>query len=94
MNDWYRLAIIVLVFAAQHFLSTRNNSYLGLLLPIGYIVFLIYMQTTGMVDWSVLKLVLFILVGEAFLVGYWISGRKIVLNKRQKELQKMKVRET
>ncbi|MEK9197030.1 hypothetical protein ACH0B5_10030 [Ureibacillus sp. 179-F W5.1 NHS] len=93
MNDWYRLGIIVLVFAVQHFLSTRNERYLGSIIPIAYFVFLLYIQTTGMVDWSILKLILLIIVGEAFLIGYWISGRKIVANKTQKELEKMKARE-
>ncbi|RNC97623.1 hypothetical protein [Lysinibacillus halotolerans] len=93
MNDWYRLGIIVLVFAVQHFLSTRNERYLGSIIPIGYLAFILYVYTTDIVDWSILKLALYFILGEAFLIGYWISGRKIVANKTQKELEKMKARE-
>ena len=93
MNDWYMLLVVLLAFAVQHFLSTRNNGYWGSLLPITYLVFTIYVQFSGMLDYSVKQLILFGIIGELFLIGYWISGRKIVENKRKKELTKMKAQE-
>ncbi|MET4562748.1 hypothetical protein ABIA69_003939 [Lysinibacillus parviboronicapiens] len=90
MNDWYRLIIILIIFAVQHFLSTRNNSYWGLVVPILYIVILIYVKIFGAIEWSIMKLILLAIVGELFLLGYWISGRKILSKKRKKELEKMK----
>lgn len=90
MNDWYRLLIIIIIFAAQHFLSTRNNLYWGLLLPVLYIVTLIYMQISGAIEWPIIKLILLAIVGELFLIGYWISGRKSLSKKRKNELEKMK----
>ena len=44
-------------------------------------------------DWSVLQLVLVITLGELFLYGEWLSGRKALKVKREKELTKMKVRD-
>ncbi|MGE7915742.1 hypothetical protein [Lysinibacillus xylanilyticus] len=90
MNDWYRLLLILIVFAVQHFLSTRNNMYWGSLLPIIYIATLISVQFYGIFEWSMMQFILFAIVGELFLVGYWMSGRKVLSSKRQKELEKMK----
>ena len=44
MNEWYRLLIIVLVLAVQHFLSTRNKSYWGIILPLLYLATLVFAQ--------------------------------------------------
>jgi len=90
VSDWYRLLLILIVFAVQHFLSTRNNVYWGGLLPIIYIATLISVQFYGIFEWSMMQFILFAIVGELFLVGYWMSGRKILASKRQRELEKMK----
>ncbi|MFL0366030.1 hypothetical protein ACH0BF_23785 [Pseudobacillus sp. 179-B 2D1 NHS] len=87
MNDWYRLCIILLVFAVQHLLSTRDKPYWGLILPLLYLVTLTFLHTLGMVEWSMAKLILFVMIGELFLFGYWISGRKALYNRRLNELK-------
>ncbi|WP_054958480.1 hypothetical protein [Paenibacillus dakarensis] len=93
MNDWYTLLVVLLALAVQYFLSTRNNGYWGSLLPVAYLTMTIYVHFSGMFDYSVKQLILFGIVGELFLIGYWISGRKIVENKQKKELTKMKAQD-
>ena len=90
MNGLFRFLIILVIFAAQQYLSTRDKVYLGAVIPVLYFAALIYAQWSGLVEWSALKLVLYIIIGELFLVGYWISGRKMAANKREKELARMK----
>jgi hypothetical protein len=80
----------VLVLAVQHFLSTRDKSYWGIIIPILYVVILVFAQLSETIEWSFLKLILMAIVGELFLLGNWINGRKILSNKRLKELEKMK----
>jgi len=93
MNDWYLLLVVLVVFAVQHFLSTRNNGYWGSLLPIAYLAMIIYVYFSGLLDYSMLQLFLFTILGELFLIGYWMSGRKHLKNKQQKELMKMKAQD-
>ncbi|MFJ8072268.1 hypothetical protein ACIQZD_25725 [Peribacillus sp. NPDC096447] len=93
MNDWYGLLITLMLLAIQYFLSTRNNPYWGVVLPILYLSFLVYFRTTGILEVGIIKLSLLFVVGEAFLLGYWIHGRQFLSNKRKKELEKMKTQD-
>lgn len=93
MNDWYRLLIVVLVLAVQHFLSTRDKPYWGMILPVLYLVTLVFLQVSETIEWSFLKLLLIAIVGELFLLGNWVNGRKVLSNKRLKELEKMKAQD-
>lgn len=92
MIDW-KFLIAVVVIAVQWFLSSMDNRYLGAVIPVLYLVGISYMQISGIVDWSVLQLVLVIALGELFFYGEWLSGRKALKVKREKELTKMKVRD-
>jgi hypothetical protein len=93
MNDLYRLLIIVLVLAVQHFLSTRDKSYWGIILPLLYLPTLVFAQVFEIIDWSILGLILMAIIGELFLLGAWRTGRKDLSNKRKKELEKMKTQD-
>ena len=90
MNGLFRFLMVLVIFAAQQYLSTRDKVYLGAVIPVLYFAVLIYAQLTGLIEWSALKLVLYLMIGELFLVGYWISGRKMAATKRKKELARMK----
>lgn len=90
MNDLYSVLIIALVLAVQHILSTRNKPYWGVILPILFLVTLVFVQIYGIIQWSILGLILMAIVGELFLLGAWSTGRKDVSKKRKKELEKMK----
>ncbi|MFJ7747527.1 hypothetical protein [Peribacillus sp. NPDC097295] len=93
MNDLYGLLIILLVIALQHLFSTRENPYWGALLPILYLLSLVYVIMTGILEGNIMKFTLLAVVGEFFLIGYWISGRKNISIKRKKELEKMKIQD-
>lgn len=93
MNDLYGILIIVLILAVQHFLSTRNKSYWGIILPILYLVTLVFAKIFDMTDWSIMGLILIAIVGELFLLAAWMRGRKELTHTREKELKKMKIQD-
>ncbi len=89
MDDLYRLLVIVGILAVQYFLSTRNNVYWGSVIPVAYIVFLIWMFVTNRIE-STLGFILYLLLGLLFLIAEWSAGRKSLSQKRKKELDKIK----
>lgn len=92
MNDVYRLLLIVAILAVQYFFSTRSSVYWGALIPGAYIVFSTWMFATHRIE-STLGFVLYLLLGMLFLIGEWGTGRKVVREKRKKELEKIKTRD-
>ena len=88
--SFYRVFIIAGVLAVQFFLSTRNNTYWGALLPVAYIVFVTWMLITNRMD-SAISYFLVLLLGLLFLIAEWSGGRKYLVEKRKKELEKMKI---
>ncbi|MED4718731.1 hypothetical protein [Bacillus badius] len=88
----YGVFIIAGVLAIQFFFSTRNNGYLGAILPVAYIVFLTWMLVTNRVE-STIGYILYLLIGLLFLIAEWNGGRKYLREKRKKELDKMKTRD-
>lgn len=93
MEAFYRLFIILGLLAIQLFLSSRNNKYLGAILPVLLVVFLIWSYMTDRID-SLLKVLLFLLVGMVAFLLEWDRGREYVKNKQKKELEKMKMYDT
>ncbi|MCR8644958.1 hypothetical protein NV379_20090 [Paenibacillus sp. N1-5-1-14] len=89
MDDTYRLLIVVGILAVQYFFSTRNNVYWGSVIPVAYIVFLIWMFVTSRIE-SNLGFILYLLFGLLFLIAEWSAGRKSLSQKRKKELDKIK----
>ena len=89
MDDLYRLSVIVGILAVQYFFSTRNNVYWGSVIPVAYIVFLIWMVVTNRIE-NTLGFILYLLLGLLFLIAEWSAGRKSLSQKRKKELDKIK----
>ncbi|MBN6192934.1 hypothetical protein JQN58_39350 [Aneurinibacillus sp. BA2021] len=89
---FYGVFIIAGVLAIQFFFSTRNNAYLGAILPVAYIVFLTWMLVTNRIE-STIGYILYVLLGLLFLIAEWNGGRKYLREKRKKELDKMKTRD-
>lgn len=89
MDDIYRLLIIVGILAVQYFLSTRNNVVWGAVIPVAYVIFSIWMLVTDRYE-GTLHFILYLLLGLLFLLGEWITGRKTLKQKRNKELNKMR----
>ncbi|MFJ8263009.1 hypothetical protein ACIQ4I_13825 [Rummeliibacillus sp. NPDC094406] len=85
----YGVLIIAGILAVQFFFSTRNNIYWGAILPVAYIVFLIWLFVTNHIK-SNLGFILYLLLGILFLCIEWNGGRKHLHEKTKKELDKMK----
>lgn len=88
--SFYRVFIIACVLGVQFFLSTRNNTFWGAVLPIAYFVFLTWMLISNRID-STISYVLVLLLGLLFLIAEWNGGRKYLRERRKKELEKMKI---
>jgi hypothetical protein len=87
--DFYGVFIGAGILALQFFFSTRNNIYWGAILPVAYIVFLIWQFVTNHIE-NTMGFILYLLLGLLFLGAEWNGGRKYLHEKRKKELNKMK----
>ena len=90
-GDIYDVLIIVVLLGVQYFLASRKSIYWGALLPLGFLIWRIYLIVTT--NNNILAQVILLLLGLAFLYGQWVSGRKSVKEKQKKELRKIKVRD-
>ncbi|MCI0768317.1 hypothetical protein [Bacillus sp. TL12] len=91
----YGFLIALILIGLQYFLSRRENVYLGMGLPVLYVVTLLYlwMSETLIVKGNTLIFIIIILGGLAILLGIWIKGREELKNKQKKELKKMKTKD-
>lgn len=85
MLNIYSFLITIIILVIQSFLSRRNNVYWGAILPIVYVVTLIYLWFFK--TFSLLTA----FVGLVALLGIWADGRASLKKKRKKELEKMKL---
>ncbi|WP_258026516.1 hypothetical protein [Staphylococcus intermedius] len=76
------------MLAIQYFLSSSTNKYLGLIIPIVFSGFVIFMLVTDRLG-IITSLVLLVL-GLIFLLEQWYKGQKNNKRKMNKELTKMK----
>lgn len=65
------LAIFILVL--QHFLSTRNKVFWGGLLPVAYVILLIYLILSGLMDVGSRDFWFIAILGTTILLGEWIQ---------------------
>lgn len=86
---FYGVFLIAGVLAVQFFLSTRQQSYSGFILPVAYVVFLTWLLITQRME-SMLGYMLYLLLGLLFLLAEWKTGRKYVAEKSKTELDKIK----
>jgi hypothetical protein len=92
MSNLTELIAAIAILVGQTFLSKREHAYWGALLPIVYIVFLVYGQMSGLFKHGSDQELFYIgLFGTVILLSIWISGRKVVSTKRQKEMEKIEV---
>ncbi|MCP3029502.1 hypothetical protein [Halobacillus sp. A5] len=89
MSDFYMVFIIAGSLGLQYFLSTRENVYWGVVIPVVYTGAFIWMYIAGVIE-SLIAVILYVLLGLFFLVLEWKRGRKSLINRRNKELEKMK----
>lgn len=88
MNTIYILLIGFAILGIQYFLSTRNRTFWGAILPTAYIIFLVALSIHEGKSFASFYLPL--IGGLALLLGEWIKGREALKKKREREMRIMK----
>ena len=88
MNTIYILLIGFTILGIQYFLSTRNRTFWGDILPTAYIIFLVALSIHEGKSFASFYLPL--IGGLALLLGEWIKGREALKKKQEREMRVMK----
>ncbi|AGN35217.1 hypothetical protein OIO07_17630 [Bacillus paralicheniformis] len=88
MNTIYILLIGFAILGIQYFLSTRNRTFWGAILPTAYIIFLVALSIHEGKSFASFYLPL--IGGLALLLGEWIKGREALKKKQEREMRVMK----
>ncbi|WP_342492951.1 hypothetical protein [Bacillus sp. FSL W7-1336] len=89
MNEILYFLIIVSIFALQYFLSTRNHLMWGACIPIIFLIVMGWLYFTYQVNHHI-GFIILLLVGLALLIEEWNRGRRMLHQKKKKEIEKMK----
>ena len=82
----------LVILGSQYFLSRRNNTYWGAILPVIYFAFFSYASLSGLLKGgNGFSKFLIVFGGTSFLLSIWVNGRQAVKDKRKKELEKMEL---
>ncbi|MDK9850635.1 hypothetical protein NGC71_13475 [Staphylococcus equorum] len=81
--------LYAVLFAIQYFLSKTGNKIIGGIVPVLFIVALVFLYTTGKLGLNIGGTLIFGVIGLLFLLGQWSSAQKDNKKKEQKELDKM-----
>ncbi|AQS54840.1 hypothetical protein [Novibacillus thermophilus] len=81
--------MIVGMSAIQYFMATRNPFILGVIMPVTFIGVMTWLFITNRIENNIMYIVLLI-VGLILLIEEWAKGRKVLRNRRQEEMNKMK----
>ncbi|MPQ27106.1 hypothetical protein [Bacillus paralicheniformis] len=88
MNTIYILLIGFTILGIQYFLSTRNRTFWGAILPTAYIIFLVALSIHEGKSFASFYLPL--IGGLVLLLGEWIKGREALKKKQEREMRVMK----
>ena len=78
-----------ILYAIQYFLSKTGNKIIGGIVPILFIVALVFLYTTGKLGLNIWGTLILGVIGLLFLLGQWSRAQKDNKKKEQKELDKM-----
>ncbi|WP_411848019.1 hypothetical protein [Staphylococcus pseudoxylosus] len=78
-----------MLLAIQYFLSRTGNKIVGVIVPIIFVIVLIYLYLTGKLGLNIWGAIIFGVIGLLFLLGQWDSAQKDNKKKMKKELDKM-----
>ncbi|ULG72208.1 hypothetical protein [Macrococcus brunensis] len=92
MNDLWDILIYVIMFGAQHILSSMRNKWMGLIVPLGYTAFVSYQIYIG--SEKIIPALLISLLMYAFLGGIFYKARKELVQKQKSELNKMRTKDS
>lgn len=84
------LIIAVLLLVLQHFLSSREQVWLGAIIPIIYVAIVGSLLIVGQLEVNSSRDAYFLGAGLLIFLGIWAEGRSSFKKKRKKELDKMK----
>lgn len=77
------------LLAIQYFLSRTGNKIVGAIVPVIFVVVLIYLYLTEKLGLNIWGAIIFGIIGLLFLLGQWDSAQKDKKKKIEKELDKM-----
>ncbi|WP_347860947.1 hypothetical protein U0355_09585 [Salimicrobium sp. PL1-032A] len=87
--DIYNVFLFAGLLGMQYFFSTRENKFLGLIVPGVFTIIMAGMYVAGRIE-HLLFVILVVPIGLLFFYEQWKKGREAVQAKREKELKKMK----
>ncbi|WP_039066603.1 hypothetical protein [Staphylococcus shinii] len=77
------------LLAIQYFLSRTGNKIVGAIVPVIFVIVLIYLYLTEKLGLNIWGAIIFGVIGLLFLFGQWDSAQKDKKKKMEKELDKM-----
>ncbi|MEB7752757.1 hypothetical protein [Staphylococcus pseudoxylosus] len=92
MNILATLSPVILyavLLAIQYFLSRTGNKIVGAVVPIIFIIVLIYLYLLEKLGVNIWGAIIFGFIGLLFLLGQWDSAQKDNKKKTKKELDKI-----
>ncbi|MFQ3843374.1 hypothetical protein AABD41_01850 [Staphylococcus pseudoxylosus] len=81
--------LYAVLLAIQYFLSRTGNKIVGAIVPIIFVIILIYLYLTEKLGLNIWGTIIFGVIGLLFLLGQWDSAQKDNKKKMKKELDKM-----
>jgi len=88
MGTLYIVLLTLGILITHHFLARRNNPVWGVIIPVLYLAALLWLYIVKKVDVEIYHIIAFLL----FVIS-WGEGRKHIKSKRQKELEKITIRD-
>ncbi|MGY0413373.1 hypothetical protein ACW5YJ_09100 [Staphylococcus sp. mip270_02] len=77
------------LLAIQYFLSRTGNKMVGAIVPVIFVIVLIYLYLTEKLGLNIWGAVIFGIIGLLFLLGQWDSAQKDNKKKTKKESDKV-----
>ncbi|MEC5300195.1 MULTISPECIES: hypothetical protein [Staphylococcus] len=81
--------LYAVLLAIQYFLSRTGNKIVGAIVPVIFVIVLIYLYLTEKLGLNIWGAIIFGVIGLLFLLGQWDSAQKDKKKKMEKELDKM-----
>ncbi|MGW7828564.1 hypothetical protein ACWER7_02440 [Staphylococcus xylosus] len=76
--------LYAVLFAIQYFLSRTGNKIVGAIVPVIFVIVLIYLYLSEKLALNIWGAVIFGIIGLLFLLGQWDSAQKITRKRRKK----------
>lgn len=77
------------LLAIQYFLSRTGNKIVGAIVPVLFVIVLIYLYLSEKLGLNLWGAIIFGIIGLLFLLGQWDSAQKDNKKKTKKELDKV-----